>query len=183
MRVIAGKAKGRRLATPKANAIRPVLDQVKEAIFNILFDVTDLAILDLFAGTGAMGIEAISRGAQHCTFVDSSKEAMKLIGKNIQRCQFAAEANVLPMTVAKALHLLTAQGKQFDLIFVDPPYEKHYVNKTLRRLAQSPLLHEGTRVLVEHHPKELIQEMEGLTLTDQRKYGQTLVSFFKRSHG
>lgn len=179
MRVIAGQAKGRRLFSPKSKTIRPALDQVKEAIFNILFDVRGLSVLDLFAGTGAMGIEALSRGARYCCFVDVSREAVRLIGKNIDRCGFAESCYVLAMTVPKALTLLAEQGKSFDLVFIDPPYEKFLVKKTLRRLAQSPLFHPQTRFVVEHHPKEPAMPVEGLTLTDQRKYGQTLVTFLK----
>lgn len=180
MRVIAGTAKGRRLTTPKSDKIRPVLDQVKEAVFNILFDVNKLSVLDLFAGTGAMGIEALSRGAAHCCFIDAANEARRLIGKNIDLCQMADKSYVLSMTIGKALAILETQQKHFDLIFVDPPYEKHLVNKTLRRLALSPTLNNGAIIIVEHHPKEIIQAMEGLSLTETRKYGQTRVSFLKK---
>lgn len=180
MRVIAGMAKGRRLATPKSDKIRPVLDQVKEAVFNILFDVNNLSVLDLFAGTGAMGIEALSRGARYCCFVDNSKEAIRLIGKNIDLCQMAERSYALQMTIGKALALLETQQKRFDLVFVDPPYEKHLVNKTLRRLVLSPALTAEAIVMVEHHPKEPIDETLGLSLTSQRKYGQTRVSFLQK---
>lgn len=188
MRVIAGIAKGRRLAAPKSNThalslskgIRPVLDQVKEAIFNILFDVTGLRVLDLFAGTGAMGIETLSRGAVYCCFVDKAKEAVRLIGKNIDLCQMAERSYVLPMTIGKALALLETQQKKFNLVFVDPPYEKYLVNKTLLRLALSPALNSEAIVVVEHHPNESIGTIEGLNLTSERKYGQTRVSFLRK---
>lgn len=180
MRVIAGTAKGRRLFSPKSGKIRPVLDQVKEAVFNILFDVTDLKVLDLFAGTGAMGIEALSRGAAYCCFVDVAREAVRLIGKNIDACGFAQKSYVLGMTIGKAIDLLTEQNKSFDLIFIDPPYEKFLVKKTLRKLGQSLIVHDQTLFVVEHHPKESCEPVEGLRLTDQRKYGQTRVSFLKK---
>src|SRR3989338_727780 len=180
MRVIAGEAKGRRLASPKSNLIRPVLDQVKEAVFNILFDVTDWTVLDLFAGTGSMGIEALSRGAKEAVFADDSKESLKLIGKNIDLCGFADRANVFYLSAAKTIAILSKKQKKFDLIFVDPPYEKRFVKKTLNKLANSFLLHDETIIIVEHHPKEPIGAIEGLRLTYERKYGQTLVSFLKR---
>lgn len=186
MRVIAGTAKGRRLASPKSNdralspskGIRPVLDQVKEAIFNILFDVTGFRVLDLFAGTGAMGIEAISRGAVYACFVDDAKEAMGLIRKNLEICQMTSSSQILGMTAGKAIAFLKAES--FDLIFVDPPYEQNIVNKTLKKLAGSSLLRDKTLIVVEHHPHEPIKPIEGLVLTDQRKYGQTLVSFLRK---
>ena len=200
MRIIAGEAKGRRLNTPKSDAIRPVLDQVEESIFNILFDVTGQNVLDLFAGTGAMGIEALSRGANSACFVDCSKEALKLIGTNLQKCGFAPppprgpkahfvgregggvekKSRVMGLKASEAISFLEKQGKTFDLIFVDPPYEKFYVNKTLNRLGRGTLLHAETIVVVEHHPKEPIGEIKELCLTDERKYGQTLVGFLKK---
>lgn len=177
MRVIAGLAKGRRLASPKSNDIRPVLDQVKEAVFNILFDCEGLQVLDLFAGTGAMGIEALSRGAAHAVFVDNSREAIKLIRKNIELCGFESQAEIIPMTCGKAINILSKRQKSFDLIFVDPPYLRRFIAKTLAKLALGPLCHDQTRIVIEHHPFEPIPQMERLSLTDQRKYGQTLVSF------
>lgn len=180
MRIIAGLAKGRRLFSPKSKEIRPAMDQVKESIFNILFDVEGLAVLDLFAGTGTMGIEALSRGALRCLFVDNLAEASELIEKNLDACGFSAKGQVLNMTVGKAIRELDLKGEKFDLIFIDPPYLKNDVKKTLQKLAQSNLLHNRTRMIIEHHPKEKIEEIAGLVLTDQRKYGQTLVSFFKK---
>ncbi len=180
MRVIAGSAKGRRLASPKSEKIRPVLDQIKEAVFNILFDVRGLCVLDLFAGTGAMGIEALSRGATTAYFADDDKEAVLLIKKNLGLCGLASQGIVWKVSADKAVKLLEAEGKTFDLIFVDPPYEKNWVNRTLRRLSQSPLLDSKVTIIVEHHPKEPIQTIEGLSLTDQRKYGQTFVTFLKK---
>jgi len=180
MRVIAGIAKGRRLISPKTSAIRPVLDQVKEAVFNILFNVEALRVLDLFAGTGAVGIEALSRGAKECVFVDSGKEAIGLIHKNLELCKMADKGFVLEMPSGKAINWLTKKNKTFDLIFVDPPYEKDLVKKTLKELAKSSLLHSETLIIVERHPKEMIGNVGGLSLTDERKYGQTLISFLKQ---
>jgi len=141
MRVIAGHAKGRRLFTPKTETIRPVLDQVKEAIFNILFDVTGLKVLDLFAGTGAMGIEALSRGSKEAVYVDGLKHAVQLIGKNLDTCGFAGKATVLEMSADRAINVLSRQEKKFDLIFVDPPIKNGLSKRPLRpwrRAASSP---------------------------------------------
>lgn len=180
MRVIAGVAKGKRLFSPKTVKIRPVLDQVKEAVFNILWEIEGLRLLDLFAGTGAMGIEALSRGAAHVTFVDQEKEAVQLIRKNLEHCGFIEQGRVLPMTVGAAIAKLEKEGGLFDLIFVDPPYQQRLIQKTFQKLATSPIVTGTTKFVVEHHPKEPIPDIPGLALTDQRKYGQTRISFLKR---
>lgn len=181
MRVITGKAKGHRLKAPKSNRTRPALDQVKEAIFNILFDVKDLAVLDLFAGCGSIGIEAISRGARSCTFVENWKNAADCIVENLRHCKLEEQAKVIRMDVDKAIEYLSRKSVKFDIIFVDPPYEKELVNPTLSQLASSNLIHEGSIIIVEHHPKEPIEAPESLILTDCRKYGQTRISFLRTS--
>lgn len=179
MRVIAGKAKGHKLVTPSGDRVRPALDQVKEAIFNILFDVSDLRVLDLFAGSGSVGIEALSRGASESVFVEEWSKAVAAIKRNLKHCKMEESARIIGKTVEKAITILNKEQKPFDLIFVDPPYEKNLVNPTLRSLASSPLVREESLIVVEHHPKEPIESIAGLTLTDTRKYGQTHVSFLK----
>lgn len=180
MRVISGTGKGRRLIAPRGGRVRPALDKVKEAVFDILFNVDDMAVLDLFAGTGSMGIEALSRGAKRCTFVESNSRALKSLRTNIETCGLNDQAVVWRCSVASAIARLDAGKKTFDLIFVDPPYCKHYVHTTLKKLATSSLIGNATIIVVEHHPKEPIERIPGMTLTDTRKYGQTLVSFIKK---
>ncbi len=177
MRVIAGIAKGRKLLAPKSHNIRPALDKVKAAIFNILFNVEGLTVMDLFAGTGAVGIEALSRGAAHATFVDNSVEGVTLIRKNLEHCGFKDNSLVFPRSVDVAIEYFAKHGQKFELIFVDPPYLKDLVNQTLIKIAEANILSEGGRIVVEHHPKEPVLEAFGLALTDTRKYGQTRVSF------
>lgn len=181
MRVIAGIAKGRKLVAPRGTTTRPVLDQVKEAIFNILFDVSDLRVLDLFAGTGSVGIEALSRGSTHCTFVESDRAALDAIRTNIDRCGFSDITTILPFSVAIALKRRLHDEDPFDLIFVDPPYERNLVNPTLHLLVQTTCVGPSTRIIIEHHPHELIDPPPGLALTDERAYGQTRVSFLRRT--
>lgn len=181
MRVIAGSAKGRSLVGPKSNEIRPALDQVKEAIFNILFDVEGKTVLDLFAGTGSLGIEALSRGAAFATFVDNSKEGEKLIQTNLEKCGFFENTEILTMSVGKAIKMVGEREKKFDLIFIDPPYQRNLIQKTLKKILKEDVAHSKTVIITEHHPKEPIGEIEGLNLTSQRKYGQTLVSFLART--
>jgi 16S rRNA (guanine(966)-N(2))-methyltransferase RsmD len=181
MRVISGTAKGRKLYAPKSRNIRPALDKVKGAIFNILFDVRGMDVLDLFAGTGAVGIEAVSRGAAHCTFVDTSFEAATIIRKNIELCGFKDRCRIFPRPVDVAIEYFAKNGQRFDLIFVDPPYLKNLVNPTLQKIAGAGILKEGGQIIVEHSPKEPIGAPSGLDLTDTRKYGQTLISFLSMS--
>ena len=177
MRVIAGKAKGHKLVTPSSDRVRPALDQVKEAIFNILFNVEGLSVLDLFAGSGSVGIEALSRGATDAVFVEEWSKAVAAIKRNLKHCKLEESARIIGKTVDKAIVILKKEGRPFDLIFVDPPYGKDMVNPTLRTLSESPLVKEESIIVVEHHPKEPIDCIAGLALTDTRKYGQTHVSF------
>ncbi len=180
MRVISGTCKGRRLIAPRGSRVRPALDKVKEAVFDILFDVSDLTVLDLFAGTGSMGIEALSRGAAQCTFVENNAAACKALHANVEACGLKDRAIAWRCTVASAIARLDARKAVFDLIFVDPPYGKDYVNATLKKLAVSSLVGDTTIVVIEHHPKEPIEPITGMTLTDTRKYGQTLISFMEK---
>lgn len=177
MRVITGTAGGRKLYTPKSHNIRPALDKIKGAIFNILFNVEGLNVLDLFAGTGAIGIEALSRGANYATFVDMSNEAVTIIRKNLELCGFNDKSLIFQRPVEVALEYFSKHDEKFDLIFVDPPYLKNLVNSTLEKIGKFGVLSEDGKIIVEHHPKEPIAEVTGLLLTDTRKYGQTLISF------
>lgn len=177
MRIISGTEKGRKLYTPKSHNIRPALDKVKGAIFNILFDVSDLTVLDLFAGTGAIGMEALSRGAKHATFVDSGNEALTIIRKNIELCKFGERSKIFPTKVSVAIDYFAKHDQKFDLIFVDPPYLKNLVGETLEQISNLGILGQDGKIIVEHSPKEPISEIAGLTLTETRKYGQTYISF------
>ncbi len=182
MRVITGSAKGRRLLAPKSDKIRPALDKVKESVFDILFDVEGKSVLDLFAGTGSMGIEALSRGASHATFVDDFVPAVVLVRKNLKLCGFEDRASIVKSPVSAAIRKLEKKNASFDIIFVDPPYLKNLVKATLEALSQSSIIHPSSIIIVEHHPKELIMEIKGLKITDSRKYGQTLITFLGSVH-
>ncbi|MBI4212104.1 MAG: 16S rRNA (guanine(966)-N(2))-methyltransferase RsmD [Deltaproteobacteria bacterium] len=177
MRVITGTAKGFRLYAPKGTETRPALDQVKEAVFNILMNVEQFDVLDLFAGTGSMGIEALSRGAKRCTFVEKSKVPVEYIYRNVKHCHLDDRAQIMMLPVDAAIRKMAKMNQKFDLIFVDPPYLKRLVNATLFQLEKAELLADDGLIVVEHHPKEPIDEIPGFTLTDQRAYGQTLISF------
>jgi 16S rRNA (guanine966-N2)-methyltransferase len=179
MRVISGTARGLKLVAPTGNRTRPALDQVKEAIFNILFDVSDMRVLDLFAGSGSIGIEALSRGASEAVFVDEWNKATEVIRKNLEHCHLDDRAMVIRSQVDRAVDRFGRKGEKFDLIFVDPPYQKDLVTPSLTKLSAASIASENAIIVVEHHPKETIGEIDGLRLTDSRKYGQTLITFLE----
>lgn len=179
MRVIAGTAKGRRLKAPKGMKTRPTSDRVKEAVFNILSPYVGQArFLDLFAGSGAMGIEALSRGASTATFVENDKAALNVIKTNIRNCGFTDFSRVIPGNVFSVLRKL--QGEQFDLIYVDPPYSTKLGTEVLTQLIDYQLLTAGSLVMVEtrraDHVTVDISELKQVTV---REYGDTAVCFFE----
>ncbi|MBI4367095.1 MAG: 16S rRNA (guanine(966)-N(2))-methyltransferase RsmD [Deltaproteobacteria bacterium] len=181
MRVIAGTCKGRRLFGPKrTDPIRPAIDKVKGAVFNILYSVEGLHVLDCFAGTGAMGIEALSRGARYVAFIDALPAATALTERNLRHLGLAERAAVHTATVERALKRLAKQDAVFDLIFVDPPYRKDLVRPTLALIAATRLLAPEGRIVIEHDPKEIVDPPATLTLTDQRKYGQTRITIVRK---
>lgn len=177
MRIIGGTLKRRLLKGPKSARIRPALDRVKEAIFNILGNVAELNILDLFAGTGSLGMEALSRGAHHATFVDDSKEAIGIMHANLEALKLTDRSEVIFKSATAALRQLALAKRQFDLIFVDPPYDQDLIDSALDVIALLHLLSDTGWIVVEHSPREH-PSSPGLQLSDVRSYGQTRVSFF-----
>jgi 16S rRNA (guanine966-N2)-methyltransferase len=179
VRVIAGNLRGKRLAGIRGLAIRPTADRLRESLFNILgAGVRDAVVLDLFAGTGALGIEALSRGAAWASFVDRSRKALAVVKKNIESCRLTCKAAVVHCDAVKNLSGV-ARSVLFDLVFMDPPYQQRLVSPALQTLCCSGLLAPHALVVVEHDVQEPVVRLpEGLSLFDQRKYGKTLVSFF-----
>jgi 16S rRNA (guanine966-N2)-methyltransferase len=179
MRVISGTSKGRRLATPKSRAIRPTSDRVKESIFNLLGgEVEGKVVLDLFAGTGSLGIEALSRGAKKAIFVEKGRQALRLIQRNLSHVGVRERSEILPKEVNRAIGTLKQKGESFDLILMDPPYEKGLIRKTLLKLQSHRIYHEDSILVIEHDRREPIPEMgEGWTLIRQRRIGDTMISF------
>ena len=181
MRVIGGQARGRRLKVPKGQSLRPTAARVKEALFNILpHDLSGAKVLDLFAGTGNVTIEALSRGAAEAILVDSSSESGKAMRENLRRLHLANRTKVWIVPVVRAVKLLARRGETFDVIFLDPPYEKGWVAVTLKAIAAGALLRQTGVLIAEHSTREQLQPRYGaLALSDQRKYGSTLLSFFR----
>jgi 16S rRNA (guanine966-N2)-methyltransferase len=179
VRVIGGILKGRKLATIRGTIIRPTADRLREAIFNILGDrVEDSVVLDLFAGTGALGIESLSRGAQSVCFVDNSKSAIAVLKKNITDCAVEKCATILKWNIVKNLNCIKSINPSFDLVFLDPPYNKQCLEPALKNLYRSEALKKGAFLVIEHSDREPVPEKIGVyTITDERRYGRRLVSF------
>jgi 16S rRNA (guanine966-N2)-methyltransferase len=179
LRIIGGELKGRKLVTVPGLETRPTADRVRESIFNILgAGVRGALVLDLFAGTGAMGIEALSRGAESVVFVDNNKTAMMALTKNIKICALESRANIIKWNILKNLNVIGGFPAAFNLVFVDPPYNKDMIQLTLSNLDKSRCLENGARVAIEHSPREPISvEDQNFKISDQRRYGKTLVSF------
>jgi len=181
MRIIAGTVKGRRLKAVPGDSTRPITDRTKEALFSILGDwIVESRVLDLFGGTGAVGIEALSRGAAHVTFVDKSQQATRTIGENLRLTGLAERAYVKR---ADAFTFLTQTPPQpFDLIYLAPPQYQHMWVKALRIIDQQLaawLLPDGA-VVTQIHPVEYeTVSLQNLVLYDERRYGSTLLCFYE----
>lgn len=176
MRIIGGSARGRRLFAPRGRDIRPTPDRVREAVFNILGDIAGLTVLDLFAGTGAMGLEALSRGAAWCTFVDNGREALELIARNAAACGFDNLA-IVRADPSRNLARLGKLSRRYDLVFCDPPYGQGLVPRTLARLEASGLLAPGATIVAEHALDDEVGGAGRLSATDSRAYGDVHITF------
>ena len=155
MRVVSGSAKGRKLKTPHGKDVRPTADSVKEAVFNIIReDVTGRRVLDLFAGSGQMGIEALSRGAREAVFVDISSASLKLVKDNLNLCGFSGE------TVKEDAVNYIQHAKPFDLIFIDPPYDSEYYEKVLEKIKLFDILTDGGIIIVETRRSKILPDMK-----------------------
>jgi len=186
LRITGGSARGRKLATPKFDVIRPTCDRVREALFNILGQrIVGSRALDLFAGTGAIGIEALSRGASFALFVDLSLEAGRLIEANLRTCIPQPRAAFVPLNLATTSHLQPLRaamepGVRFDLVFMDPPYKKNLPHQILVMLEQADILTAEALVIVEEQRRVILPEKVGLlSLIDHRRYGETGLWFYE----
>jgi 16S rRNA (guanine(966)-N(2))-methyltransferase RsmD len=183
MRVIGGTARGRRLLAPRGLDTRPTSDKVKEALFSILAGMLGPldggAVLDVFAGTGSLGIEALSRGAGQAVFIDAGREAATVLAKNLEITGFADRSMILTQDFRAAFTRLECAGRNFQLVFLDPPYRKGLVEESLEQLAESTMLDEGAVVVAELSSREEIRSAFGsLHQCDRRVYGDTALTFF-----
>lgn len=178
MRVIAGTLGGRSLVAPKGQATRPTSDRVREALFSMLGDVTDTSVLDLYAGTGALGIEALSRGAARAVFVENARPALDALRRNLDSLNLRQTTSVISSPVAKAIRSLTANTR-FDLVLVDPPYaDLDDAVEVVEALVRAGHCAENVRVVLEHASRDSGPEIKGLEFEMTRRYGDTSVSFY-----
>lgn len=179
MRIIAGTARSRTIDAPKGRDTRPTLDRVRENLFNILQHKTrDARVLDLFSGSGALSLEALSRGADFAVMVDHDLAAHQCEKGNVSRLGFADRARIMRCDWQQAVRTLAAEGERFDLVFLDPPYAIRDLSPVMEAL--KPLLAEDALVIVEHEARVMPATAQGYEMTDTRKYGYCGVSMFAR---
>lgn len=181
MRIISGKARGTKLYTLDGTATRPTLDRVKESLFNIIQnDIEDSTVLDLFSGSGAIGLEFFSRGAKRAVLCDSSKDAIKIIKQNVQKTHFEEKVEVYNMEFTKLVERL--QNQKFDIIYIDPPYATDFIKISLEKIIEYELVNENTKIIVETDDEtRILNQIEKMDveITDKRKYGRATIIFLK----
>ncbi len=178
MRIIGGTAKNRKIKVPRIHGTRPTLDNVKEALFNILGEfILDKTILDLYAGSGSLGIEALSRGAKSITLVDTNPKCISVMQDNLKNLGFSKQAVILNLKASHAIELFSSTKERFDLVILDPPYGM--AKKSLNMMAKSDILTSHSFVVVEHFKKEILPEKDhDLTHKKTSRYGDTCLSLY-----
>jgi 16S rRNA (guanine966-N2)-methyltransferase len=186
MRVVAGSAKGRQLKSPRSPNVRPIMDRVKTALFDILApEIEDTRFLDLFAGSGGVGIEALSRGAEAATFVELDTETWKLIGENLRITGLGARAETIHTDAFRFMQSAHASGRRYDIVYVAPPQYQGMAARALAQLDVAPLTDVGGLVIAQIAPRER-RDLDALALRtlapiDERRYGSTLLIFYEHS--
>lgn len=184
MRVISGTARGKKLSSLEGLETRPTLDRVKEALFNILqFDLKDAKVLDLFSGSGALGIEALSRGAKKSVFCDKSNKAINIINKNLKDTRLDNKAKVINKDYIDTIKQLHRESEKFDIIFLDPPYKTDYAINAIEQIIEFNLLEEDGIIIVETDDKNKIEDIKNnnkIEVYDTRKYGIVFIIFVRK---
>ena len=179
MRIISGKARGTKLYTLEGITTRPTLDRVKESIFNIIqSDIEDSIVLDLFSGSGAIGLEFLSRGAKRAVLCDNSKDAIKIIKQNVQKTHFEENSEIYNMEFTKLIERL--QNQKFDIIYIDPPYATDFIKISIEKIIEYKLVNENTKIIVETDDEtRILNQIEKMDveITDKRKYGRATIIF------
>ncbi len=185
MRIISGKARGTKLFTLDGLNTRPTLDRVKESLFNIMnFKLQDSIVLDLFAGSGALGLEAISRGAKQAIFSENNREAQNIIEKNIDKTKFKEQTLLIKKDYKDALLIIEDKKIKCDVVFIDPPYKTDLIKKSLEEILSRSILNEDAIIVLEtDEPERIEQEIADLNfeIIDNRKYGRVNLFFLKQN--
>ncbi len=177
LQITGGFLKRRKIVFYDDNKVRPATSKVREAIFNILYDkVEDANVLDLFAGSGSVGVEALSRGANFCVFVDNNKNILNMIKQNIALLELEQKAYFFLLDIIKSLSVLKRYNDKFDIVFIDPPYNKNYIVPSLMNLKKLNILNEKAFLIIEHSDKEVVPE-NIFKFYKTKKYGETTLTF------
>jgi 16S rRNA (guanine966-N2)-methyltransferase len=180
MRISGGEAKGRTIKFPSHCAQRPTTDFLREALFNLLERPVDQIFLDLFAGSGSVGLEALSRKAKAVTFVEKNKVLVEVIRENVSMCGYSEKCLLVQADVQSALRDLYKKKCRYDVVFADPPYNQGLIEETLTVLKKYPVLQDGGALVMQHSVREPLPELEnGWSVEDQRKYGDNYLSFIR----
>lgn len=181
LRVIAGSAKGHGLKTIKGDTTRPTSDKVKGAVYNIIAAYIEGSnVLDLFAGTGSMGIEALSRGAGSAVFFDRNPLCCRVIRENLEHTKLTEKAAVYNMDYAAGINKMYNDGRKFDIIIMDPPYNKNFIQEALKLLVNNDIIEDDGIIIAEHSVMDRLPESCGrLKVIDTRKYGDTMITIYK----
>jgi len=181
MRIIGGEAKGRKLCVPRGASVRPTAERIKAAFFNIIQPPNGKSFLDLFAGTGNMGLEALSRGAIGAMFIENNQVMVDAMTRNVAACGFTGRSEIFSSDFIHAIPKLKERSYVFDILFADPPYERGLVSQTLKHLGSGALLANNGLLAIQHSIREAIKDNESgqFVLIDQRQYGDTILSFFR----
>ncbi len=184
MRIVGGEFRGRSLVSPRDDTIRPTTDRVRESLFSIVTSRYNEQlcgnVLDLFAGTGALGLEAMSRGAEFCLFMENSPQGQTLIRENITNLDLAKRTKLFRLDATKPGKI--GNLKPFNLVFADPPYKKGLAEKAIAALHKGEWLTRDTIVIIEEDISATLSDIEGCQLIDQRKFGETKMSFYKANN-
>lgn len=180
MRVISGSARGLKLSSPEGLDTRPTTDRIKETLFNIIGpDIYLSDFLDLFSGSGAIGIEALSRGAESCVFVDNAKASVNVVTKNIQSARLSEKSLVLKQDVFDAISYLAEKKRLFDIIFLDPPYKENFNEPVLKKIYESGILKQDGYIILERSSDIKLSSVHGLEIFREKIFKTTTMTFLK----
>ncbi|HOS18194.1 MAG TPA: 16S rRNA (guanine(966)-N(2))-methyltransferase RsmD [Clostridia bacterium] len=184
VRIIAGEKRGTLIRAPKGADTRPTLERVRESLFGILqYEIPEATVFDLFAGSGALGLEAVSRGAKFAVINDSAREAYLAIAANVKKLHFEDRTALYCLDYALAVRRAAAAGMKFNLVFLDPPYGAGLIPKAMAALGEADALEKGCVIAAEHRAREAVDPPPGFRLAERRNYGEAALSFFREADG